>query len=326
MVRVAVAGGSGGLGRVITKAIADAGQHGVILLSREAKTHTIGVHDITSLAVDYSDVSAIAEVLRSNNVQVVISAIGVLFEDTHRAQINLIKGAAEAGTVARFAPSEFGIDYIKARDHGFPYPLPGLQTYTVSQYKIEAVELLKTTKMEYTRFIIGFLMDYYGFPAEPVPVVPLAVVLDVENLKAGIPGTGEETVTLTHSETIGRFVAASLNASEWPEKSWIIGDTVKWNEALKLAEQVRGQKFDVAYDTVESLRRSEITELPGNIPRYSIAPKPVLDGILSLWSLGFVEGWFDLTKHVESDQTVNDVHLSVPVLKLQEFLQRAWSK
>jgi hypothetical protein len=61
-------------------------------------------------------VSAIAEILRKNEVRVVISAISVLFEDTHRAQINLIKGAAKAGTVTRFAPSKFGLDYIKARD------------------------------------------------------------------------------------------------------------------------------------------------------------------------------------------------------------------
>ncbi|KAL5584045.1 hypothetical protein FOVSG1_015396 [Fusarium oxysporum f. sp. vasinfectum] len=300
--------------------------HQLILLSREAKTHIIGNHTVTSLAIDYSDVSAIAEVLRKNEVRVVISAIGVLFEDTHRAQINLIKGAAEAGTVTRFAPSEFGIDYIKARDNGFPYPLPGLQQYTVSQYKIEAIDLLKTTEMEYTRFMIGFLMDYYGFPAEPVPVIPLAVVLDVENLKAGIPSTGNETVTLTHSETLSKFVADSLSAPEWPEKSWVIGDTISWNEALKLAEEARGQKFEVAFDSPESLRHSEITELPGNVPRYSVAPKPVLDGILSLWSLGFMEGWFDLTKHVGSDKTLNDVHPKVEVLKFKDFLSRAWSK
>ncbi|KAM0415774.1 hypothetical protein ACHAPT_013279 [Fusarium lateritium] len=326
MVKVAVAGGSGGLGRVITEAIANSGKHELFLLSREAKPHTIGAHTITSLAVDYSDVSAIAGLLRSNNIEVIISAIGVLFEDTHRSQINLIKGAAEAGTVTRFAPSEFGIDYIKAKDGGYPYPLPGLQEYKVSQYKIDAVELLKTTKMEYTRFMIGFLMDYYGFPAEPVPVVPLAVVLDVDNHKAGIPGTGDETVTLTHSETIGKFVVASLDDPEWPEKSWIVGDTVKWTEALQLAEQIRGQEFEISHDSEEALLQSNITELPGNIPRYSLVPKPVLDGILSLWSLGFVEGWFDLTKHTGSDKTLNQIHPDVQVLKLKDFLQRAWNK
>ncbi|KAH6949742.1 hypothetical protein BKA56DRAFT_536138 [Ilyonectria sp. MPI-CAGE-AT-0026] len=326
MVRIAVAGGSGGLGRVILEAIANTGKHELFLLSREAKPHSVGAHTITSLAVDYSNVSAIAEVLRSNNIEVVISAIGVLFADTHQAQISLIKGAAEAGTVTRFAPSEFGIDYIKARDGGYPYPLPGLQEYAASQYKIEAVELLKTTKMEYTRFIIGFLMDYYGFPAEPIPVVPLAVILDVENHKAGIPGTGDATVTLTHSETIGKFVAASLDASEWPEKSWIVGDTVKWTEALKLAEQVRGKNFDVTHDSEEDLRQSKITELPGNIPRYSLVPKPVLAGILSLWSLGFLEGWFDMTKHTDNVKTMNDIHPDVQVLKLKDFLQRAWNK
>lgn len=94
--------------------------------------------------------------------------------------------------------------------------------------------------MEHTRFIIGFLMDYYGFPAEPVTVLPLAVVLDVENCKAGIPTDGESRITLTHSETIGKFVAASLDLPSWPPRSWIIGDTITWNEALKMAEEARG--------------------------------------------------------------------------------------
>lgn len=123
---------------------------------------------------------------------------------------------------------------------GYPYDLPGLEKYKASQYKLQAVEKLKTTKMECTRFIIGFLMDYYGFPAESIPVLPLAVVLDTENMVAAIPGTGDCHVTLTHSETIGRFVAASLDLQKWPAKSWIVGDTVTWQKALQIAEQTRG--------------------------------------------------------------------------------------
>jgi hypothetical protein len=107
-------------------------------------------------------------------------------------------------------------------------------------YKVQAFEKLQTTGMEHTRFIIGFLMDYYGFPAEPIPVLPLAVVLDLENHRAGIPVDGETPVTLTHSETIAKFVTASLDLPAWPSKSWIVGDTLSWNEALRIAEDVRG--------------------------------------------------------------------------------------
>jgi hypothetical protein len=97
-------------------------------------------------------------------------------------------------------------------------------------------------------------------------------------------------------------------------------------ESGVFTNSVIGQKFEVAFDSPKSLRRSEITELPGNVPRYSVAPKSVLDGILSLWSLGFVEGWFDMTKQVGSDKTLNDIHPKLDILKLKDFLSRAWSK
>ena len=68
------------------------------------------------LVVDYSSPESIADVLRSNGTEVVISTIGVLFEDTHQAQMNLIEGAEKSGTVKRFAPSEFAYDYLAVEE------------------------------------------------------------------------------------------------------------------------------------------------------------------------------------------------------------------
>lgn len=68
------------------------------------------------LVVDYSSPESIADVIRSNGTEVVISTIGVLFEDTHQAQMNLIEGAEKSGTVKRFAPSEFAYDYLAAKE------------------------------------------------------------------------------------------------------------------------------------------------------------------------------------------------------------------
>ncbi|KAM5356921.1 hypothetical protein ACJ41O_003567 [Fusarium nematophilum] len=322
MVRVAVAGGSNGLGRVIANAIIAANKHEVFVLSRQATAAKENAPP--TLKVDYTDPDDIAGVLRSNKIEVVISTIGILFEDTHLAQMNLIEGAERSGTVKRFAPSEFGIDYVEAAKQGYPCVLPGLEGYKGSQYKIQAFEKLKSTKLEYTRYIIGFLMDYYGFPAESIPVLPLAVVLDVDNLKAAIPGAGNDKVTLTHSQTIGKLVSASLDLEKWPEKSWIAGETLTWREALEIVQEARHVTFDVRYDMEEDLKESRITELPANIPRYAIAAKPFLDGILSLWSLGFIWGWFDISSAKGEDQTLNDMFPEFQTLGFAKYIKRCW--
>ncbi|EEU40021.1 uncharacterized protein NECHADRAFT_34150 [Fusarium vanettenii 77-13-4] len=311
MVKVTVAGGSNGLGRVIVRAIAATGKHEVSVLSRQHKE----TDSIPVLVADYSSPESIADVLRSNGTEVVISTIGILFEDTHQAQMNLIEGAEKSGTVKRFAPSD-----------GYPCQVPGLEGYKGNTYKIEAVKKLRSTSMESTRFIIGFLMDYYGAPAELPPVLPLAVVLDMENNKAALPGTGDDKVTLTHSETIGKFVAASLNLKEWPEKSWIIGDTLTWREALGLVESARKIKFDVHFDSIDGLKESKITELPGNVSKYGLVGKPFIDGMMSLWSLGFAWGWYDLTSYKKSEKTLNEVFPELETLTFKSFISRCFEE
>ncbi|KAF5494065.1 Oxidoreductase swnN [Colletotrichum fructicola] len=343
MVRVAIAGGSGGLGRVITKAVARSGKHDVFVLSRRSLSiseQTIGVGCLT---VDYSNVSQITGLLESNNIEVIISAIGIVFEDSYRAQMNLIEGASRSTTVRRFAPSEFALDYVQGvtqhvlfdseqeylmtnfRTRGYPFPVPGSQMYKAAEYKVETLEKLKSTQMEYTRFISGFLMDYYGYPAVPCPVLPLAVVLDVENCQAAIPTDGNSPVTLTHSETIGRFVAASLDLPRWPKKALIIGDTLTWNQALEIAEEARGKTFDVKIESLYDLKKGIITELTGNKRRYMAFPKGISDAVLCVWNIGFIQGFYDLEEGLANpDNMLNQVFPDVPVLGFKEFMERCW--
>lgn len=88
-------------------------------------------------------------------------------------------------------------------------------------------------------------MDFFGHPHEPVNGFPVAVALDVENARAAIPGTGNANVAMTHSSDIGAFVARmlALETERWPEKCWIVGDRLTWNEALVFAERARGEFF-----------------------------------------------------------------------------------
>ena len=50
-------------------------------------------------------------VLRENDVEVVISALLLEDEVAAQSQINLIRAAAQSGSVTKFIPSEYYIDF-----------------------------------------------------------------------------------------------------------------------------------------------------------------------------------------------------------------------
>lgn len=57
--------------------------------------------------VDYSDVNALADVLRENAVHTVISAMQVASPESGVAEINLVKAATQSETTKRFISSEW---------------------------------------------------------------------------------------------------------------------------------------------------------------------------------------------------------------------------
>jgi hypothetical protein len=60
-------------------------------------------------AVDYNDVDAVAEILRSNNVHTVISALKVIAAEGGLAETNLVKAAAKSSVTKRFIASDWGV-------------------------------------------------------------------------------------------------------------------------------------------------------------------------------------------------------------------------
>ena len=50
-------------------------------------------------------------VLQENNVEVVVSALLLTDEGVAQSQIDLIRAAAQSGTVTKFIPSEYYIDF-----------------------------------------------------------------------------------------------------------------------------------------------------------------------------------------------------------------------
>jgi hypothetical protein len=85
---------------------------------------------------------------------------------------------------------------------------------------------------------------------------PVASV-NFKERSANIPGTGDEPVSATTTDDIGRYVAALLKKPELSENKIIrvAGDTITSNQVLAKAEKKLGTKFQVQYRSAEEIDR-----------------------------------------------------------------------
>ena len=252
----------------------------------------------------------------------------------HQIELNLIRAAAKSGTVKRFVPSEWGVDFSHDDEH-LPLPAPW------KALKREAVaELKKHPNLEYTSVYNGFFMDYFGMPHAPSHMLAEIPFIDIQAGKAAIPGDGDENlVALTYTKDVAKFVRRAVESMDpWPEKSVIFGDSVTLNEILHAAEKARGTlfslllmayflgltaagvKFDVVYDSLENLRAGKITEIPAYLPVYEALPKEFFLEMMAGFGVAMVTGVFDL-----GDDTLDKKYPDVQPMKMAEFISRYWA-
>lgn len=131
---IAVAGGTGKLGRAIVDALISEGKHTTLVLAREvcgqyqgqlpliielvadsncdllqaseSKEKELGARIV---AVNYGDIDGVSAALESNKVDIVISTIDMVHgsESEHA----LVQSAAKSSTTKRYIPSTWGIEY-----------------------------------------------------------------------------------------------------------------------------------------------------------------------------------------------------------------------
>lgn len=99
MATIAIAGGTGPVGRTIREVLETS--HKVVVLARKGGEG--------SIAADYNNVDATAETLRNKDVNTVVCTINVGDATSSDAQLKLIEAAAKSGTVKRFIVSEWGV-------------------------------------------------------------------------------------------------------------------------------------------------------------------------------------------------------------------------
>lgn len=181
-------------------------------------------------------------------------------------QISLLNAAKEAG-VKRFAPSEFGIGVLAT---------PAIDALSGNVAVWEACEeACRDGEMEWTRFECGLFMNYLGFgvPERPGEEEGRAGLREealggrerdgewfyyTTRCSAELPVKTDGTfprMTLTAVEDIGKFVAKSLDLPPggWETTSYMVGETVRVDEVVRIAEQVMGKKWEVETVSPEEL-------------------------------------------------------------------------
>lgn len=296
MVVVAVAGGGGGIGLDIVRAILNTKKHEVTVLSRSIQPH-LASQGVDSRIVDYGSVEQLTESLRG--VHTVISCISPHGNDSAAAELALLEASKKAGAT-RFVPSEWN---SACND-------------TVDLYngKVIVWKAVQSSGLEYTRFINGLWMNVWGpgcirdeeaalgaYGSRP----PFAI-----DLKAGtaiIPGDGSQQVVVTRTQDVGQFVAAALDLAEWKPESRIVGDKLSLNEVVQLAKTVCGKDLRITYMSVENLEGL----LQGKLDEGERFYYQLLLGIA--------------TGRVDFEPTLNSLCPSIKPVSTSEYLRRYWT-
>ncbi|KAH8691252.1 hypothetical protein BGW36DRAFT_363589 [Talaromyces proteolyticus] len=315
MVIVAVAGGTGHLGRTIVEAIIATKKHDVKIFSRKSNPELESALGVAVIPVDYSDVDSLTKILEDLDIHTVISALSNYndAEDNSPPEVELIRAADASTTTKRMISSVWSAPYSD-RHIG--------QLSSVTNINNAKLALRKTSDLEYTVFYNGYFMDYWGMPAVPSHMPPIMMVLDIPNDTAVILGSGNVPVTFTHTFDVAKFVAGSLDLDKWDPESYVMGDKVTFNQLLSLAEDAKGTKFSVAFDSIEKLKTGQTTELPAQVPLYSFLPKEVFQYMVSIHGLWLEEGVYDL----KPARFLNDHLPQIKPMKVKEILEQAWKR
>ncbi|KAH7131277.1 hypothetical protein EDB81DRAFT_859843 [Dactylonectria macrodidyma] len=308
MVNVAVLGGTGHVGKTIVEVLKEDPNHSVIILSRKAVTSDTGAPVV---AVDYDDVAALKTVLEQHKIHTVISCLGTHDQALADVQNAVIRAAETSSTTKRFIPSNWACP----RD-----PESVAASARGSYFQRQGPDLLRQTSLEWTEVLNGYFLDYWGMPYIKSHMTSSTPAIDIANKVAAIPGTGNEVISFAYTFDVAKVVSRLLELSTWEEETYIISDNLTWNEFLHLAEEARGSKFEVHYDSEEKLRRGQITELPAHKEQYPYFPKEQLvflyAGLETLMAMGKFE--------LPIEKGLNKRFPDIKMLTVAEMLNNTW--
>ncbi|KAJ5090589.1 hypothetical protein N7532_009273 [Penicillium argentinense] len=305
---VAVAGGTGGVGETLVETLTEQSKFHVVVLSRNELKQESVTRAVSHIRIDYDDIPVLTRQLEDHNIHTIISAIGLVSEETSKAQLNLIEAADKSKVTERFIPSEYS--FIQTADL--------LPIDPSIQFWLDAADRLKASSLKYTRVIPGFFMDYWGMPHVKTNLQPYSFGINISSRTAAIPGDGNDVICMTYTYDMAQYMVKVLDLQEWPEFSVVVGDEVTYNQILAMAEQILGEKFKVTYDSLDRIKAGNVTNPP--MPSDLGCTEEELTEVTALVSRLTVKGVFDLPK----ENCLNSRFPEVQPITMKKFLEKAW--
>ncbi|KAK7061070.1 hypothetical protein VNI00_000805 [Paramarasmius palmivorus] len=253
--RIAVAGGTGGIGSHIVEGLLEIKKRDslhIIVLSRSSKPDVqFAGASAPVIGVDYKNRSCKNTKSTPSSPRFLdIRTFADIFEVT---QQRLLDAALKVPSIHRFAPSEFAVHSER------------LVSAPLYQHKIPILRSLRKVKetrpnFEFTAFSVGIFMNYLGY-GNPKPdgakahghLQHFPYIVDLSKAAADVPGDGNIKFAWTTAEDVGRFTAAATQLDKWDEETNMAGEVITINEVINIAESITGKKFDVKYNTEQDL-------------------------------------------------------------------------
>ncbi|KAF2011625.1 NAD(P)-binding protein [Aaosphaeria arxii CBS 175.79] len=252
--KVLIIGATGVIGQHITEALANAiasfDEVGIFTSpsTLQKKGTLIGEWKNSGVRVHVGDVNSERDIKRAyEGYDTVVSALG---RNVILTQIQLIALAEASSTIHTFYPSEFGTDI----EYG-----PSSATEKPNQLKLQVRKYIRDNvkKLKVTYLVTGPYSDLYI--GKMGGETNAAGSFDVQAKKAVLLGTGEEKVSLTTMEDVGRLlVAALLTPTSNSERILKVNSfTTTPKEILAEYEKQTGAEWEVSYTSLDKLKELE---------------------------------------------------------------------
>ncbi|KAJ3930259.1 MAG: hypothetical protein NXY57DRAFT_962854 [Lentinula lateritia] len=316
--RIAVAGGTGRIGKHIVEGLLEIKQQyslEIIVLSRSRSSDiSYAGNNAPIVLVDYQDQSSMRKVLNDFQIDTVISTLSGTTPDAFiTSQESLLRAALSVPTIRRFAPSEFAVNSEQ---------VPSIKLYQMKLpiiHSLRQVKQERTDSFEYSLFSCGVFMNYLGYGnTKPeghkahghMPHFPY--IFDLSKHSADIPGDGEKQIVYTRAEDVGKFVAAATQLEAWEEYSEMAGDVLTMNEVLRLCEDVCGTgKFNVKYNSREDIA-ARLSPSPETTEK-------IMENFFAEFLLAIMDGDCDVKRPINLNNLVD-----VRPVGVRKYLEQWW--
>ncbi|KAL5089080.1 hypothetical protein Trisim1_005937 [Trichoderma cf. simile WF8] len=315
MVRIALAGGSGGVGREILDALLETGKHNISVISRKENNIPELESRVSWVVADYTDVGRLVDLLQG--VDTVLSFIVVAQDKGNQSQRNLIDACVKAG-VRRFAPS----DWAGASTNGLPWYAGKT---AIEQYLKKINQESKV--LEYCCFRPGMLMNYLAFPQKTTKYADIwGIHIDMEHRRAIILGDAKNPgyFSMTTIDDVAKIVAKAVEyEGVWPEVGGIRGDNISQQELIALGEKIRGGRF--AVETIKSVqaRAGRLTATWHPKMEHPTVPEELRESSAKIFTAKTIVSVYQGSWEVSDEW--NKIYPDYKFTTIQEFVEKWWA-